>query len=83
MLTSTLPPKMGVVTLTAPPSTVMSTLLVSTVRSSFTDRRLMMSRPSVVCGNMMRSGVSPPSMTAFIAAETAAPGSLPPRSPVA
>ncbi len=31
----------------------------------------------------MMSGESPPSMTAFIAAAPATPGSLPPRSPVA
>jgi len=32
---------------------------------------------------MIRSGESPPSITAFIAAETATPGNFPPRSPVA
>ncbi len=46
VVTSVLPPKIGVVTVTAPPSTAMSTLLVSTVRSSLTDRRLTTSRPS-------------------------------------
>ena len=32
---------------------------------------------------MMTSGVSPPSITDFIAVATATPGNLPPRSPVA
>ena len=67
----------------ASPSTEMSMLLVNTVRSSLTERRAITSRPSYVCGNMIRSGESPLSITDFIAAETATPGSLPPRSPVA
>ncbi len=79
VVTNTLPPKTGVVTATASPSTAMSTLLVRTVRSSLTESRAMTSRPSYVCGNMMSSGESPPSITAFIAADTATPGSLPPR----
>ena len=40
------PPNTGVVTMTASPSMAMSTLLVSTVRSSLTDSRPITSRPS-------------------------------------
>ena len=46
VVTSVLPPNTGVVTDTASPFTAMSTLLVSTVRSSLTDRRDTTSRPS-------------------------------------
>ena len=74
VLTSVLPPKIGVTTVTPSPESVMSMLLVMTVLSSFTDKRDMMSRPSVFCGNMMRSGVLPPSMTLFNADAIATPG---------
>ena len=46
VVTSTFPPKIGVVAETASPSMAMSVLLVSTVRSSLTDRRAITSRPS-------------------------------------
>ena len=46
VLTNVLPPNTGVVTRTWSPSTAMSTLFVSTVLSSFTDSRAIVSRPS-------------------------------------
>ena len=45
-VTLRMPFRFGVVTLTESPSTAMSVELVSTVRSSLTDRRDMTSRPS-------------------------------------
>jgi hypothetical protein len=44
--TSLVPPKIGVCTVTESPSTVIEVELVSTVRSSLTDRRDITSRPS-------------------------------------
>ena len=74
--TNVLPPKIGVVTVTESPDAATSMLLVSTVRSSFTDRRAITSRPSYDWGNITRSGESPPSMTDFMADATAAPARL-------
>ena len=78
-----LPPKIGVVTVTLSPSTAMSMLFVSTVRSSLTDSRAIDVAALVVLREQDQVGRSPPSITAFIAAATATPGSVPPRSPVA
>ncbi|CAB4909387.1 unannotated protein [freshwater metagenome] len=73
VVTKVLPPKIGVVAATESPVASMSTLLVSTVRPSLTDKRAITSRPSYDCGNMMRSGDSPPSIVAFIADATETP----------